>query len=280
MTYLLHRRYILVCIITIILLLSQYGLQHYTKGQPSLKPVNHAMASTQMELIHFIWIEKYLSDSKIMPNYDISNINDWKAMNPDFKIIVWKRDNILQKFPEVADISKKLPNVAWISDILRLKIIYEYGGLYVDTDVKPIKPIRQLISRYNKTGFVICERPRTSIVDMTGHCTYMGNAIIFSRPKNRIILNMFEKIKDKTFDAIQNNSRKLIYNPRIYGPGLVTRVLIPDQSITVLGSITFFPCDWQYRSKCIYKNFLGLENTYGMHDWKMRWRKHHQGNTH
>lgn len=228
-------------------------------------------------LIHFIWIDKHLNGSVGIPHYDRNNIEEWKAMNPDFEIIIWNTELVNERFPEVAKILKTLPSVAWVSDLLRYKIMYEYGGLYIDTDIRPIKPVHELLQRYKKSGFLVCERPRTNVVDMTEQCKYICNAVMFSKPKNIVMLAMFDDGISKTRKAIldfsTNKTSSLTYKAKIYGPGLVTGILKRNQyaTVTILGSVTFFPCDWTARSKCIYEHFKDQSNTYAMHEWKKRW---------
>ncbi|VDH94022.1 Hypothetical predicted protein [Mytilus galloprovincialis] len=67
------------------------------------------------------------------------------------------------KFPKLANLLKKIPTPAWIADIVRYKVLYEYGGLYLDTDIRANRSVEPLLAKF-KSGFVVCERPRTNNV--------------------------------------------------------------------------------------------------------------------
>lgn len=65
----------------------------------------------------------------------------WKKYAPDYEIIEWNEDNFdISRFPfaQQAYDSKKY---AFVSDIARLSVIYDHGGVYLDTDVELLAPL-------------------------------------------------------------------------------------------------------------------------------------------
>lgn len=90
--------------------------------------------------IHYCWFGK-----NELPEEYKKYIETWKRCCPDFKIIEWNEENFdvnENKFCREAYRNKKW---AFVSDYARLKIIYDNGGIYLDTDVELIKDLSSLI---------------------------------------------------------------------------------------------------------------------------------------
>lgn len=63
-------------------------------------------------------------------------MDSWKKYAPDFEIIEWNETNCdIQANRYVADAYKK-GQYAFVSDYFRLKALYDYGGVYMDTDME------------------------------------------------------------------------------------------------------------------------------------------------
>lgn len=92
------------------------------------------------KVIHYCWFGKGKYSDKIE-----KCILSWKKYCPDYKIICWNEDNYdiyKNKFVEQAYEKKKW---AFVSDYARVDIVYQYGGIYLDTDVELIKPLDRLL---------------------------------------------------------------------------------------------------------------------------------------
>ncbi|CAC5383602.1 unnamed protein product [Mytilus coruscus] len=226
-------------------------------------------------IFHFISVEPFLKDKdneKISEDVT-SIINEWKIKNEDFEVIVWTGNKIKNEFPILADLLKKIPVSSWISNIVRYKVSYEFGGLYLDTDVMAIRSVQPLLKQFH-SGFVVCERPRTNNLLIDGHCNLIGTAVIASTQHSTLMKRVFEKsvyLTKKYLPTIDTATFSYYKGKRISGPSLLTREF-KESEIPVIGSITFFPCDWSDRSLCVYSRFLNSSRIiYGMHQWKKRW---------
>ena len=101
--------------------------------------------------IHYIWFGSE-KNKKVK-----SCIESWKKYLPEYQIIEWNEKNIdigsLKKenkfFKECYD--RKL--WAYVADYLRVKILYEEGGIYLDTDIEIIKDISPLLENDLFLGF-------------------------------------------------------------------------------------------------------------------------------
>ena len=93
--------------------------------------------------IHYVWIGG--------PKGNLENmcINSWREKLPDYEIVEWNEHNVDiekeikgKKFLEVC-YKKKL--WAFISDYIRIKVLYEQGGVYMDTDMQILKDISPIL---------------------------------------------------------------------------------------------------------------------------------------
>ena len=80
-------------------------------------------------------------------------INSWKKFLPDYEIIEWNKDNFdvnISLFTKEAFDARKY---AFVSDYVRLYVLYNYGGIYLDSDIKVLKSFDSLLN--NKAFFWI-----------------------------------------------------------------------------------------------------------------------------
>ena len=85
-------------------------------------------------------------DSKEMPELVKICINNWKELHPDFEINILNNETIqafLPNFPKLKDF-----NPVFKSDLLRLSLLKEYGGIYLDASVFLNQRLDQYISFY------------------------------------------------------------------------------------------------------------------------------------
>ncbi|MCD7809089.1 MAG: glycosyl transferase, partial [Erysipelotrichaceae bacterium] len=81
----------------------------------------------------------------------------------EYEIIEWNEDNFdihLNKYTEMCYEQK---NYAFLSDYVRLRIIYEHGGIYLDTDVEVIKSLDGLLNNKAYFGFEDNEHVNTGV---------------------------------------------------------------------------------------------------------------------
>ena len=91
--------------------------------------------------IHYCWFGRNPLDEK-----SLRCIESWRKFFPDYEIIQWNEDNFNINefdFTQKAYADKKW---AFVSDVARLKILYDHGGLYFDTDVEVVSSYDDILS--------------------------------------------------------------------------------------------------------------------------------------
>lgn len=80
-------------------------------------------------------------------------IASWKKYCPDYEIIEWNEDNFDVNLNPYTKMCYEQKKYAFLSDYLRLLIIYQYGGIYFDTDVEIVKSFDALLEYEAFFGF-------------------------------------------------------------------------------------------------------------------------------
>ncbi|KAG2690816.1 hypothetical protein I3843_09G203600 [Carya illinoinensis] len=159
----------------------------------------------------------------------------------------------------------EIPLAQNLSNLLRLAVLYKYGGVYMDTDFIVLKPLTGL---KNSIG--------AQSMDMESKKWNRLNNAFLAFDMNHPLLFKFMQEFAYTFDG-----NKWGHN----GPYLVSRVVgrvrrRPGYNFTVLPSKAFYPVDWlrisglfqapknQANSKWVKAKLLQLSGeTYGVHLW-------------
>lgn len=100
------------------------------------------------KIIHYCWFGK-----KEKPYIVKKCIKSWKDNLNDYEIIEWNEENFdinCNKFVKEAYENKKY---AFVSDYVRVNALYNYGGIYLDTDVEVNKSFNDLLENDSIWGF-------------------------------------------------------------------------------------------------------------------------------
>ncbi len=124
------------------------------------------------KIIHYCWF-----GSNDMPQVLLECLDTWKLLeNNGYKIIRWDESNCT--FDECEFVKKAYAEKKWayVSDYYRLKALKEYGGIYLDTDVKVNKDCSPLLNNKCFLGYMV-------------DCC-VGTAVIGAEPKSILINNL------------------------------------------------------------------------------------------
>ncbi len=94
------------------------------------------------KIIHYCWF-----GGNPLPPLAEKCIASWKKFFPDYEIKRWDERNFdVNIIPYTAE-AYKAKKYAFVSDYARFYILYQYGGLYFDTDVEVIRSMDDIIAR-------------------------------------------------------------------------------------------------------------------------------------
>ena len=106
------------------------------------------------KVIHYCWF-----GGNPLPKSAEKCIKSWKKYCPDYEIIEWNESNFDVHCNTYCKTMYEQKKWAFLTDYIRLKIIYDNGGVYFDTDVELLKPINPLLNDsafmgLESTGFI------------------------------------------------------------------------------------------------------------------------------
>lgn len=178
--------------------------------------------------IHYCWF-----GGKPLPKLAKKCIRSWKKYLPDFEIILWNEENT--DLNECAFIKEAYENKKWafVADYARTKAMYEYGGIYFDTDMEIIKPIDSLINE--KNGFLGVEdshmiacgvwfepNPKSflasKMLDFYKSMEYFDIDNMYKISIPRVISNILKDYDSSNFETQKLKNNEIIYKRDFFYP--------------------------------------------------------------
>lgn len=203
--------------------------------------------------IHYCWI-----GGNPLPASAKKCIESWKKYCPDYEIIEWNETNY--DFTKNQYMKDALEAKKWgfVPDYARLDIIYQHGGIYLDTDVEVIKSFDDLLSNQGFAGF----ESETLVNFGQGFAAEKGNSVIKS------LLDSYESLSFKNDDGSLN----LIASPALNTATLKELGLKQTKEIqNIQGCFTIYPIEYFCPKSFIDGIIRITENTYSIHHFDASW---------
>lgn len=100
------------------------------------------------KIIHYCWFGR-----GVKPRLAKKCINSWEKYCPDYEIIEWNEDNFDVNFNAYTKWCYENKKYAFLSDYVRLLVVYQNGGIYFDTDVEVVRNPDFLLKKDAFFGF-------------------------------------------------------------------------------------------------------------------------------
>lgn len=121
------------------------------------------------KIIHYCWF----GGGAISPE-NRKCMESWKKYCPDYKIMAWNEQNFDISQNRYAQQAYEAKKYAFVSDYVRLAVLYEYGGIYLDTDVELVRPLDELLELPGFMGF----QTNNEIATGLGFGARKGNSVV------------------------------------------------------------------------------------------------------
>lgn len=92
------------------------------------------------KIIHYCWF-----GGKPKPDDVKKYIASWKKFCPDYEIKEWNESNFDINENDYCREAYEAKKWAFVTDYVRLAVLYKFGGIYMDTDVELVKPFDSLL---------------------------------------------------------------------------------------------------------------------------------------
>ena len=205
------------------------------------------------KIIHYCWFGKG-EKPKIVKKC----IESWKNILSEYEIIEWNEETFNINSNEFVRQAYDKGKFAFVSDYVRVYALYNYGGIYMDTDVEVLKEFSEEILR-NDSFWGFEEK------------NFIATSTIGAKVGNKFIKSFLDSYKDKTFikddGSIDTLTNVAIVSEMVKKLG----VKLDGTFQKVDGMATFYP--QEYFSPYDYINCYSkeTENTYAIHHYYKSW---------
>ena len=173
------------------------------------------------ERIPKLFIRIWLGDNP-MPN----RFEEWwlgfKKLHPDYSFMTITSEVGFQMSKELENIYWKLGSYSSQSNVLRLLALYKFGGIYMDTDMKPLKPFDHLLEE------------NTPFIGMRSTKSF-ATGVIGAPKKHPAVKHLIDKLPERYLTHGDSSV--------VFGPGYVSAEWFGRKDIRHLPVRTFYLYD-------------------------------------
>ena len=203
------------------------------------------------KIIHYCWFggSEYPSSVK-------KCIQSWKKYCPDYKLMLWDEACLSKYDSRFLRQAIELKKWAFAADYIRLMALYEYGGIYLDTDVELVRSPNEFVEHEVFLGF---ERSDS-----------VASAVIGSVPHHQFIGALAEEYTDRSL-LLPTGEPDLTPNVVYITRELVRQGLKTDNSRQVVKGIAVYPCEYFSPKSLDTGRIRVTKNTCAIHHFKASW---------
>jgi len=143
-------------------------------------------------VIHYCWFGE-AKKSKLVEHC----LQSWRRVLPDYDIKEWNEYNFDISINRYCREAYECGKWAFVSDFVRLYVLYQYGGIYLDTDVEVLKPLDQFLGHAAFSGFEDREHIPTGIMGAQAGNKWIGELLAYYRDRSFVM-------PDGTYDTTPN----------------------------------------------------------------------------
>ena len=189
------------------------------------------------KIIHYCWFGRNEKPEKIQ-----KCIESWKIHLSDYQIIEWNEDNFDYNLLTYTKDAYNAKKYAFVSDVARVKALYEMGGIYLDTDVMVYQNFDSILKHNCVLGFEMSN--------------YIATSFMACVPKHYLMKDFYKLYLDLQFydengNIISGTNVSKLTNM------LADKGLIKNNKLQQIDDIIIYPTDyfspynyaWEYSSK-------------------------------
>ena len=205
------------------------------------------------KIIHYCWFGRGKKTKLIR-----KCMKTWKKYFPEYDIVEWNEENFDINSNEYVREAYNNKKYAFVSDYARLYALYNFGGIYFDTDIEVIKNFDNIIKNMDIYAF------EKEDVIMTG--------VMIARKESKIIkqfLKLYDNLKFLNDDGSLNllpNTYRLTEILKENGLVCNNKKQILKNSLAEIYPIEYF-CAYDMDNSY----FMPTQNTYTIHHYDGSW---------
>ncbi len=186
----------------------------------------------------------------------------WKTMAvhcaKDFWVTIVTPETVVDYLPNIDKCYKKLEKIAHRTDFIRFNLLYEHGGLWLDSDMIVLRSLRQVMEDIKEVGFAAMGY----CPDSQGGAPFPIISFLAATSGNKVAGAMVDQMRRRIRDILENEKRQPEWD-EIGGFELRSLIEPLEKKCVFYNAMeyfTFFPF-WQ-RDIPLYRK-ISMEKLYG-----------------
>lgn len=203
------------------------------------------------KIIHYCWF-----GNGELPKLEKACIESWKKYCPDYEIKLWNEKNFDYNALPYTKQAYEVKKFAFVSDVARLQALYEFGGIYLDTDVEMFKPIEEFLTNNGFFGFEADD--------------YIGTAVIGAKKNHEFIKTCLDYYANRQFIK-SDGSYDYTSNVQILTSILTENGLNLNNTAQDIRDFNIYPKDYFYPMDYYSRKKIITSNTHTIHHYSGSW---------
>ncbi|MDY6331777.1 MAG: glycosyltransferase [Fibrobacter sp.] len=206
------------------------------------------------KVIHYCWF-----GHNKLPPLAKKCIASWRKFLPDYEIKEWNEDNFDVNNILYTKQAYKHKKFAFVSDYARFKILYEYGGIYFDTDVEVIKSLDDILAKGSFFG-----------LENESHFACNPGLGFACKPKFHLLKEMLDLYANIQFETTSGTlNKKTIV--KYFSEMLSSKGLQASPGIINFEEANFYPAEYFCPKPSEFGKIQITENTRTIHHYAASW---------
>ncbi len=172
-------------------------------------------------LLHFVWV------GPPMPDLFAGFVDGWADLHPSWDVKVWGEDDLTDLTNQAIYDSARGDHAGQLrSDVARYEILRDHGGVYLDCDMEPLRPIDGLCGSLAFAAWETDSR-------------WVGNAVLGSVPGHPLWGELIAALPASVAASKPTDRPTLVSGPQFFTPRVRHRT-----DVRILSSASFYPYRW------------------------------------
>ena len=191
-----------------------------------------------------------------MPELAKKCIASWEKYCPDYEIIRWDESNFDLDCNDYIRYCYANKKWAFLSDLVRLMVVYDQGGIYFDTDVELLRSPDELLTNEAFYGWENATNVATGLGfgSVAGHCSV------------KAMIDQYDLLEHD-----ENGEFPMIVCPKLNTTALEILGLVADGSFQDFRGVRVLPVDWMNPYDDATGRLNKTKNTLSVHWYSKSW---------
>jgi len=172
----------------------------------------------------------------------------WQELHPRWEALTIRDPIDPALYPLTGHLFASCQHGAQLAGLVRLEVVYTLGGVYIDSDIEPLRPIDDLLYHPAFIG--------------TEDGTVLTDAMFGAEKEHPGIRACIDRVAGMPMSA----------GPHATGPGNTTAVLAGRDDVTILARRMLFPYDYRAKHRRGEDFRVTSPESYCVHHWAFSWR--------